>query len=113
MKIAIGSDHAGFEVKERLKARLVKEGFEVRDMGTHTPESTDYPDFAYLVAHAVAQGEAERGVLVCGSGIGMSIAANKVDGIRAALIYDEFGAEMSRRHNDANVACFGARVSAP
>src|SRR5437016_8233401 len=86
VKIAIGSDHAGFEVKERLKARLAKEGFEVKDFGTTSPESTDYPDYAYLVAHAVARGEAERGVLVCGSGIGMSIAANKVAGARAALV---------------------------
>ncbi len=112
MKVAIGADHAGFEVKERLKAHLVKEGFEVRDLGTHSPESTDYPDFAYLVAHAVARGEAERGVLVCGSGIGMSIAANKVPGARAALVTDEWLAEMCRRHNDANVICLASRMQA-
>ena len=113
MRVAIGADHAGFEVKERLKARLTKDGHEVRDMGTSSPESCDYPDFAYAVAHAVANGEAERGVLVCGSGIGMSIAANKVAGARAALVTDEWLAEMSRRHNDANVICLASRLQAP
>lgn len=113
MKIAIGADHAGFEVKEKVKAGLVKSGHEVLDLGTNSLDSVDYPEPAARVAKAVAAGDAERGVLVCGSGIGMSIAANKVKGARAALITDEFLAEMSRRHNDANVACFGSRVNAP
>ena len=113
MKISIGSDHAGFEVKEKLKANLIKAGHEVLDKGTHSLDSVDYPDFAAHVARSVAKGEAEKGVLVCGSGLGVSISANKVAGARAALITDEWFAEMARRHNDANVACFGARVNAP
>jgi len=113
MRIAIGADHAGFETKEKLKASLAKAGHEVRDLGTSSLDSVDYPDYAARVGKAVASGEAERGVLVCGSGIGMSIAANKVPGVRAALLGDEFSAEVCRRHNDANVACFGARLFAP
>lgn len=113
MRVAIGSDHAGFDVKERLKAHLRKAGHDVRDLGTTSLDSCDYPDFAYAVGHAVASGEADKGVLVCGSGVGMSIAANKVAGCRAALITDEWLAEMSRRHNDANVICLGARLQAP
>ena len=113
MKIAIGSDHAGFEAKERLKARLERAGHEVRDLGARTPEPCDYPEPAFRVGTAVARGEAEKGVLVCGSGVGMSIAANTEDGVRAALITDPWLAEMCRRHNDANVACFAARLQAP
>jgi ribose 5-phosphate isomerase B len=113
MKVAIGSDHAGFEVKERLKARLVKAGHEVHDAGALTPEPCDYADPAQSVATAVAKGEVEKGILVCGSGVGMSIAANKVEGARAALVTDDWLAEMCRRHNDANVLCLGARLQAP
>lgn len=113
MKIAIGADHAGFETKEKLKAHLAKAGHEVLDLGTTSLESCDYPDPAAKVATLVAKGEAEKGVLVCGSGIGMSIAANKVAGARAALATDEFHAAMARRHNDANVICVGSRVHAP
>jgi ribose 5-phosphate isomerase B len=111
MKIAVGSDHAGFEAKEKLRLHLAKLGHEVLDAGTKSLESCDYPDFAVAVARAVASREAERGVLVCGSGIGMSIAANKVAGVRAAVVTDELAAEMCRRHNDANVLCLGARVT--
>ncbi len=113
MKIAIGADHAGFDVKERLKARLAKAGHDVKDLGPATPEPCDYPDSAAKVGRAVAKGEVERGILVCGSGVGMSIAANKVDGVRAALVTDEWLAEMCRKHNDANVLCVASRLQAP
>jgi ribose 5-phosphate isomerase B len=110
MRIAIGADHAGFQAKEELKRRLAALGHEVADAGTGSEESVDYPDFAEQVARAVSAGQAERGVLVCGTGIGMCMTANKVAGIRAALVTDAFTSEMSRRHNDANVFCAGARV---
>ncbi len=109
MRIAIGSDHAGFEMKEKLKERLCGLGHEVEDVGTHTDEPVDYPDFAAAVGRTVASGEVERGVLVCGSGIGAAVAANKIDGIRAANVSDPELAAMSRRHNDANVVTLGAR----
>lgn len=110
MKIAIGSDHAGFSGKEDLKARLVAAGHEVADLGCASEASCDYPDFARAVALVVAAGEAERGFLVCGSGTGMAMAANRVPGVRAVQAWSEEIARLSRRHNDANVACFGARV---
>ncbi len=110
MKVIIGADHAGFAAKQALVAALKKMGHSVIDAGTDGPESVDYPDFAAQVARAVASAEAERGILVCGTGIGMAMAANKVPGIRAAVVTNEFTAEMSRRHNDANVLCMGARV---
>ncbi|HEX5010461.1 MAG TPA: ribose 5-phosphate isomerase B [Planctomycetota bacterium] len=110
MKIAVGADHAGFATKEHVKAALVRAGHEVHDCGTQGEASVDYPDYARLVAQAVAEGRAERGVLVCGTGIGMSITANKVDGIRAAKCNDPYEARMARAHNDANVVCVGARV---
>jgi ribose 5-phosphate isomerase B len=110
MKIAIGADHAGFELKERIKQRLEAEGFEVCDDGTDSNESVDYPDYARRVGEDVAQRRAERGVLVCGSGIGMAIAANKVPGVRAANVTTEWEAQMSREHNDANVVAIGARI---
>ncbi|MHC5211748.1 MAG: ribose 5-phosphate isomerase B [Planctomycetota bacterium] len=113
MKIAIGADHAGVELKQRVRRLLERAGHEVRDLGTEGTESVDYPDFAHAVARAVQSGEAERGVLVCGTGIGMSIAANKVDGIRAAKCNDPLEARMARAHNDANVLCLGARVLDP
>lgn len=110
-KIAIGCDHAGYEMKEALKAHLnEKGGFEIEDVGTDSTASCDYPEFARAVAHAVADGRAEKGVLICGTGIGMSIAANKVKGIRAAVVGDAFSAQATREHNDANVLCMGARV---
>jgi ribose 5-phosphate isomerase B len=110
MKIAVGCDHADPGAKRDLVEVLKMAGHEVLDMGTDSDESVDYPDFAEKVARAVASGEAERGVLICGTGIGMSMAANKVKGIRAALAHDEFTVRMARRHNDANVLCLGARV---
>lgn len=109
MKIAVGSDHAGWKAKEELRAHLVALGHEVADAGTGGEASCDYPDFAFQVAERVGRGEAERGLLVCGSGIGMAIAANKVKGVRAVACESAFAAEMSRRHNDTNVLCLGAR----
>jgi ribose 5-phosphate isomerase B len=105
MKIIIGSDHRGFAIKQRLRKLLEQLGHEVVDAGSHTPESTDYPDFAFAVAGQVGSGDFERGVLICGTGIGMCIAANKVHGVRAAPCHDIVTAEMSRRHNDANILC--------
>jgi ribose 5-phosphate isomerase B len=108
MKIAIGSDHRGYEVKRRIASLLEQLRHEVFDVGTSTRESVDYPDFAFLVAEAVSVGRVERGILICGTGIGMCIAANKVPGVRAAPCHDSITAEMSRRHNDANVLCLSA-----
>jgi len=110
MKIAVGSDHAGFAAKQALVPALKKLGHSVMDLGTDSPESVDYPDFAAQVGRAVASQEAERGVLICGTGIGMGMAANKVPGVRAAVVTNEYTAEMSRHHNDANIICLGARV---
>ena len=112
MKVAIGSDHAGFAAKQALVAALKRMGHSVTDAGTESADPVDYPDFAAQVARAVAADEAERGVLICGTGIGMSMAANKIHGVRAAVVTNEFTAEMSRRHNDANILCLGARVLA-
>ena len=109
-KLVIASDHGGFELRRLLSDFLEAEGHEVLDLGTDGPESVDYPDFAARLCKAVLKGEAERGVLICGTGIGMSIAANKHKGIYAALCTNEFMARMSREHNDANVLCIGARV---
>jgi len=111
MKIAIGSDHAGCEAKEHLRNWLAERGHEVIDMGTHGTGSVDYPDFASRVGLVVAAGDAPLGLLICGSGIGMSIAANKIAGIRAAHCTDGYQARVAREHNDANVICLGARVS--
>ena len=110
--IALGADHAGYTLKEDLKAWLGSRGYETVDMGTRSPESVDYPDFAAAVALAIISGKAERGVLVCGTGIGMAMAANKVPGVRAAACTDSYTARMSREHNDANVLALGARVTA-
>jgi ribose 5-phosphate isomerase B len=112
VKIVIGSDHAGYALKESVRARLVERGEEVDDLGTAGPEpSVDYPDFAQKVAGAVASGRAERGILVCGTGIGMSMAANRIDGVRAALCHDHYTARLGRAHNDANVLCLGGRTT--
>ena len=113
MRIAIGSDHAGFELKETLRAWLVEMGHDVLDVGTHSEERCDYPHFGAAVGHAVADGDVERGVTVCGSGQGIAMAANKIPGVRAGVIRDVEDAEMTRRHNDANVASFGGRVTDP
>jgi ribose 5-phosphate isomerase B len=112
-KIAIGSDHAGFEAKEKAKSELTLLGVEVLDKGSHSLDSVDYPDFGAAVARAVVSGEVDRGVLVCGSGIGISIAANKIPGARAALCWNEETARLAREHNDANVLCFGSRFIEP
>lgn len=109
MRIAIGCDHTGVDLKRALLDSVLRE-HDVVDMGTNSKESVDYPDIAKLVAHAVVRGEAERGILICGTGIGMAMVAGKVKGIRAARCSEPYSAEMSRRHNDANVLCFGARV---
>ena len=113
MKIVIGSDHGGFHLKEVLKQHLAERGIEFNDAGTYTEDSCDYPDIALKVCREITEGKAERGILVCGTGIGMSMAANKVKGIRAALCGDVFSATMSREHNDANVICMGERVLGP
>jgi ribose 5-phosphate isomerase B len=113
MKFAVASDHAALTLKNRLRDQLREWGHEVEDLGTHGPESVDYPDFAHAVATAVQQGRCERGVLVCGTGLGMAMAANRHRGIRAAVCGDVFSARMSRAHNDANILCLGARVLAP
>lgn len=110
MMVSIGSDHAGFELKKKLVQTIEQMGHRALDRGTYTTASVDYPDYALIVAEDVSKGRAEKGVLICGTGIGMSIAANKVRGVRAALIYDQDTARLSRQHNDANIACFGART---
>ncbi|MCK6459112.1 MAG: ribose 5-phosphate isomerase B [Planctomycetes bacterium] len=113
MKVALGSDHAGFELKERIGRRLAELGHEIVDCGTRSTDSVDYPDFAAAVARKVAAKACERGILVCGTGIGVAMAAGKVQGVRAATVHDRFTAQMSREHNDANVLCLGARVLDP
>jgi len=110
MRIAIGSDHAGFHLKASVKVHLAERGIEVVDLGTHAAERCDYPDQAASVASAVARGEAALGVLVCGTGVGMSMAANKFAGVRAAVVSDTFSARATRQHNDCNVLCIGERV---
>ena len=109
MKIAVGSDHAGYTLKERVRPLLEGSGHEVVDVGTDSEESTDYPRYAAEAAQLVADGEADRAVLVCGSGVGVSIVANKIDGVRAVNAHDADEAEMSRRHNDANVLALAGR----
>ena len=111
MKIALASDHAGYAEKERLKPLLHDLGLEVDDLGTASEESVDYPDYARKVANEVAQGRADQGVLVCGSGTGMAITANKVPGVRAAVAWSEETARLARQHNDANVLAIGARTT--
>lgn len=108
--IALGADHAGFVLKDLLGQHLVDRGFEILDLGTNTADRVDYPDFGAAVGRAVASGQAQLGVAVCGSGIGISMAANKVHGIRAAVVHDETSARLSRQHNNANVVCFGERL---
>lgn len=108
--IALGCDHAGLEAKQKLIAYLEQRGYKCKDFGTYTSDSCDYPDFAYAVAKSVQSGECDRGILICGTGIGMSIAANKVKGIRCAACSDSFSAEMTRRHNNSNILAMGARV---
>ena len=113
MKVAIAADHGGFALKQQLRTWLEEWGIDYRDFGTHDEQSVDYPDYAEPVARAVAAGEFDRGILICGSGIGMSIAANKVPGIRAAVCHDTFSARATRQDNDSNVLTLGARVVGP
>ena len=110
MKVAIGSDHAGYKAKQRAIETLRGLDIAVSDVGTHSEASCDYPDFAFEVAQRVARKEADVGVLICGTGIGMAMVANKVPGIRAAVVHNDFTCEMARRHNNANVLCMGGRV---
>ncbi len=110
MKIGLGCDHAGWEIKENLKPFLEGLGHQIEDFGTDSQDSVDYPDYALPVAKAVAKGALDRGILICGTGIGSSMVANKVPGIRAALCHDTYTAQMSRSHNDANILCLGGRV---
>lgn len=111
--IALGCDQGGYELMQEVKKHLVERGLEYKDYGTYSSESVDYPIYGKKVAHAVANGECERGILICGTGIGISITANKVKGIRAALCHDVFSAEATRLHNDANILAMGGRVVGP
>jgi RpiB/LacA/LacB family sugar-phosphate isomerase len=112
MRIAVGSDHAGFDLKTALATHMADAGHQVEDLGTVSADvSVDYPVFGLAVGRAVATGRADRGICVCGTGIGISIAANKVDGVRAALVHDVTTAGLARRHNDANVVCLGGRTT--
>lgn len=113
MKIAIGSDHAGFALKQEIAERLRHEGHTVVDVGTHAPEPCDYPDFAEAVGRALLDGRAERGVLLCGSGVGASVAANKLRGVRAAVCHDAYSAHQGVEHDDLNVLVLGARIVGP
>lgn len=110
MKIALAADHGGFELKEKIKKHLQQKGIDVLDLGCHTEESVDYPDYGKACGEAVMRGDAERGIVICGTGIGISIAANKVKGIRCALCTSLFMAEMSRKHNNANMLALGGRI---
>ena len=111
--IALGCDQGGYELMQEVKKHLVERGLEYKDFGTYSSESVDYPIYGKKVAHAVANGECERGILICGTGIGISITANKVKGIRAALCHDVFSAEATRLHNDANILAMGGRIVGP
>lgn len=110
MRVAIGADHAGFELKEEIRSRFENEGFNVVDLGTSSTDPVDYPDYAAAVARAVARGDADRGVIVCGSGAGASIAAGKITGIRCATVHDVYSAHQSVEHDDMNVLALGSRV---
>ena len=110
MKIAVASDHGGFNLKNKIKSNLLSEGYEITDFGTDSLDSCDYPDFALPAAEAVAFGKCDRAIIVCSTGIGVSIVANKVPGIRCALCHDKYGAEFTRRHNDANVLAMGGKA---
>ena len=110
MKIALGADHGGFELKEKVKTHLIKKGYEVLDLGTNSTDSVDYPEFGHAVGHAVVDKKVEFGIVVCGTGIGISIAANKVPGVRAALCTNTTMARLTREHNNANILAMGGRI---
>jgi ribose 5-phosphate isomerase B len=113
MRIAVGADHAGFELKRDLAAHLAQQGHEVTDLGTHSTAAVDYPDMAEAVATSLRNGQADRGILVCGSGAGVSVAASKFPGVRAAVCHDAYSARQAVEHDDLNVLCLGARVIGP
>ncbi|WP_221567308.1 ribose 5-phosphate isomerase B [Alkalihalobacillus sp. TS-13] len=113
MKVAIGSDHAGYKIKEDIKDVMDELNIQYEDVGCNCEDSVDYPDYAVPVAEKVANGEVDRGILICGTGIGMSITANKVDGVRCALVHDLFSAKVTRLHNDSNVLAMGERIIGP
>jgi ribose 5-phosphate isomerase B len=113
MKVAIGADHGGFHLKEELKGFITSLGHEVEDVGSHCADAVDYPDFALAACEKVVSGGADRGILICGTGIGMSMAANKIPGIRCALVHDMFSAKATREHNDSNVLAMGERIIGP
>jgi ribose 5-phosphate isomerase B len=113
MKIAIGNDHAAFEMKNEIREYLEGKGYEVLDVGCHSGDRVDYPDYAEKIGNAVVSGEADLGIAICGTGVGMSIAVNKIRGIRAVCCSEPYSAKLSRQHNDSNVLCFGARVIGP
>ncbi|HVJ49208.1 ribose 5-phosphate isomerase B [Desulfitobacterium sp.] len=111
MKIALGADHGGYELKNEIRTHLIDQGIEILDLGTNSKESVDYPKYGFRVGKAILQGEADLGIVVCGTGLGISMAANKVPGIRAALCTETYSARMSREHNNANVLALGGRVT--
>ena len=113
MRVALGADHAGVHLKDAVRSLLESKGIEVQDVGTLDEASVDYPDYAAAVGRSVAAGEVDRGILVCGTGLGMAMAANKIDGVRAAPIVDLESARLSREHNDANILALGARLTSP
>ncbi len=113
MRVALGADHAGVRLKDAVRSQLESKGIVVKDVGTAGEASVDYPDYAVAVGRSVAAGDADRGILVCGTGFGMAIAANKIDGVRATAVVDVDGARLAREHNDANVLALGARVTTP
>ena len=113
MRVVVGADHRGYEMKDEIAAVLKRDGHEVLDVGTNSEESVDYPDYARTIGEALTDGRAERGVLVCGSGVGASIAANKIRGVRAALCHDTYSARQGVEHDDMNVLCLGSRVVGP
>jgi ribose 5-phosphate isomerase B len=113
MKVAIGADHGGFHLKEELKGFITSLGYEIEDVGSYCADAVDYPDFALAACKKVVSGDADRGILICGTGIGMSMAANKIPGIRCALVHDMFSAKATREHNDSNVLAMGERIIGP
>lgn len=113
MKVVLGSDHAGYKLKDELKALIEQMGHQVTDVGCNCADSVDYPDYALAACEQVVSGDADRGILICGTGVGMTIAANKIPGIRCALVHDEFTAKATREHNDSNVLAMGERVVGP
>ena len=113
MRVAIGADHAGFPLKQQLTGLLASEGHTVFDLGTHSTDSVDYPDYTVAVAHAVTEGRADRGIMICGSGVGASMAANKVKGVRASIAHDTYSARQAVEHDDMNLLCLGSRVIGP